>query len=470
MFLPCGKVRPPRAVISITTDMRFLSFSLVLAAACAPSQAVLRRPVDAEIGKRLEAGVRVADARAVGALLAKPLDQDAAVRIALANSPRLAAAMAELGVAGGELAAAIGLGPLEISGVYRFESENEIDIMQSIEGLITAPRARAAARAGLAAARATATATALRLAARVEIAFHDLIAAQQERELRSTAFEAADVAATVRERMHDAGNTTDLALARDRDAREQARIDLARAEAAIEVARERINALLGLSGDQTKWTAAGMLPELPQALPALDDLEAAAVQASLDLEAGRAHVERAAHTSAAEGVRAWLPELAIGWGIQEFEGTWWSGPAARIGVPLLDGRSGQRAAARARLSVAESELTATAIELRAGARAARVAAIAAFQEARHLRTVVLPLRQQIVDQTLLHYNAMDADPFQLIVARRQLAEAGQQYLDALRRYWNAISEVTALRRGVQLESSSSIPSTTTRAQGNDGHP
>jgi len=63
---------------------------------------------------------------------------------------------------------------------------------------------------------------------------------------------------------------------------------------------------------------------------------------------------------------------------------------------------------------------------------------------------VLPLRQQIVDQTLLHYNAMDADPFELIVARRQLVEAGQQYLDALRRYWNAIAEVTALRRGVLL--------------------
>ena len=95
---------------------------------------------------------------------------------------------------------------------------------------------RAAARADLAAARAKATATALRLAARVEIAFDDLIAAQQELELRRTAFDAADAAATIRERMHAAGNTSDLAQARDRDAREQARIDLARAEAAVEVA------------------------------------------------------------------------------------------------------------------------------------------------------------------------------------------------------------------------------------------
>ena len=64
---------------------------------------------------------------------------------------------------------------------------------------------------------------------------------------------------------------------------------------------------------------------------------------------------------------------------------------------------------------------------------------------------MLPLRQQIVDETLLHYNAMDADPFQLIVARRELVDAGHQYLDALRRYWNGMTATTALTRGVTLE-------------------
>jgi outer membrane protein, heavy metal efflux system len=443
---------------------------LVVAASCVPSQAELRRPVDRELGRRLDAQLPVADPRAVSALLAKPLDQDAAIRIALANSPRITAALAELGIAGSELATAVGLGPLEISGHYRFLGENELEVMQSFEGLITAPRARAAARAGLAAARATATATALRLVARVEIAFHDLVAAQQERELRATAFDAADAAALVRERMHAAGNTTDLALARDRDAREQARIDVARAEANIEIARERLNALLGLTGAQTQWTAAGMLDELPAAAPSLDDLESASVAASLDLEAGRARVEGAANASGAERVRRWLPELGLGWSIQEHDGAWRSGPAFSIGIPIFDFRAGRRARAEAELSRADAELTASAIELRAGARAARIGALAAYQEARHLRGIVLPLRQQIVDQTLLHYNAMDADPFQLIVARRQLAEAGQQYLDALRRFWNSMSEVSALRRGVHLDMATTAPSSSSRAESNDRHP
>src|SRR5262249_19366881 len=148
----------------------------------------------------------------VDALLAKPLTGDVAIRIALANNARLAAALDELGVAGGELASALGLGPVQIDVMLRWDRgyEHEVDAIQSVLGPVTAPRLRAAAHADLAAARANATATAVELAARTEIAFRDLVAAQQEVELRRTAFDAADAAATVRERMHDAGNTTEL--------------------------------------------------------------------------------------------------------------------------------------------------------------------------------------------------------------------------------------------------------------------
>src|SRR5262249_48707786 len=132
------------------------------------------------------------------------------------------------------------------------------------------------------------------------------------------------------------------------------------------------------------------------------------------------------------------------------DGTIEVGPALRLGIPLFDQRSGARARAAAEASRAEHELTASAIELRAAARRVRVEALEAHAGARHLHDVVLPLRQQIVDETLLHYNAMDADPFQLIVARRELVNAAQQYLDALERYADAMTEVTALRRGVMV--------------------
>src|SRR5207237_10852213 len=136
--------------------------------------------------------------------------------------PRVRAAFDELGIAGGDLAAALAPGPTHVDVQLRRgggATELEVDAIQPVLQLIAGGRSRAAARAELAATRARAAATALRLAAHVEIAFHDLLAAQQDVELRRTAFDAADAAATVRERMHAAGNTSDLAQARDRDAR-----------------------------------------------------------------------------------------------------------------------------------------------------------------------------------------------------------------------------------------------------------
>jgi outer membrane protein, heavy metal efflux system len=154
---------------------------------------------------------------------------------------------------------------------------------------------------------------------------------------------------------------------------------------------------------------------------------------------------------AEQRLRAFLPHLAAGISIAEHDGSTQVGPAVVLGLPLFDWMSGGRARARGEQRKASHELVATAIELRAGARSARIAVLAAYAEARHLRDVVLPLRQRIVEQTVLHYNAMDADPFTLIAARRALVEAGRRYVDALRRYARAMSAIRALERGVQLD-------------------
>ena len=108
--------------------------------------------------------------------------------IALANNARLAAALDDLGIAGGEFATALGLGPLTIDGQLRWSDkghEYEVDAVQNVIGLVTAPRRRAAAHADLAAPRARASSAALELAARTEMAFGDFIAAQQVARARS---------------------------------------------------------------------------------------------------------------------------------------------------------------------------------------------------------------------------------------------------------------------------------------------
>lgn len=443
-----------------TTSRRTsLAVMAALTSSCVPSRREVFAPVDREVARRLglsttwrDDGGRV-DA-ATAALLAQPLGLDEIVRVAVANSERLQAQFEALGIASGAVADAALLPPTEVDVSYKLAtagggSETELAVVQDLLDLVQRGQRRGVASAELAAAQARAVAATVDLVARAERAFYDVVAAQQTLELRQVAFDAADASATLTERMHAAGNTTDLALARERDRREQARIDLARAGLEVEVGREAVNAVLGLTEGQTGWSVAGRLPALPSAAPALDDLEVAALDDSLDLTVLRHEEIAASGRVRAARTQAWLPSLGVGVAAARRDGGEWEiGPVLRLGLPLFGQGQGARARANAELRQARRDRTATSIELRADARATRQRALAAYAEARQLRDVVLPLRQQILDETLLHYNAMNASTVELLLARRELVDAGQQYVDALRSYWSAMTEVTALRRGV----------------------
>lgn len=142
-----------------------------------------------------------------------------------------------------------------------------------------------------------------------------------------------------------------------------------------------------------------------------------------------------------------MPELAIGVSADRRDGEWDFGPSIAIGLPLFDQGQGPRARANAELHRAQNEAIATAVELRATARATRQRVLGAYAEAKHLFDVVLPNRQTVLSETLKQYNAMNASTFELLVARRELVDGGRQYIDALRRFWRAAAEARALARG-----------------------
>jgi cobalt-zinc-cadmium efflux system outer membrane protein len=190
------------------------------------------------------------------------------------------------------------------------------------------------------------------------------------------------------------------------------------------------------------------LPEAPAAAPKLDDLEQAALAASLDLTALRAEADAAAIRHRYAMVRSFVPELGAGVAVARRDGGDWEvGPAIRIGIPLFNQQQGPRARARAEEHRANNELAATSTDLRASAETTRSRVLQAFSEVRQLVDVVMPLRKRVLDETVLHYNAMNATTFELLTARRDMVDVGRQYIEALRRYWSAMAEAKALQRG-----------------------
>jgi outer membrane protein TolC len=447
---------------------------------CVPSRAAVFGPVDREAQHRLGLEVEWGAAEpkteaAIAKLLAAPIDVDAAVRIALARNQGLQARYEDLGIAAGQIADATVLPATEVDVDYKRAvggsgSETEVTVVQDLLALVQIGQRRDAASAELDATRARAVAATVELAARVEIAFYDHVAAQQDLELVRTAFEAAAASAELTSRQHAAGNTTDLALVREQDQRERMRVEVSRAEQRVTDTHATLGALLGLRpepepeierpgaapGRATSpraWSTTGRMPEVPGTVPALDALDRADAS-SLEAVALRAEADAAAARHRYAVVRAFVPAIGAGVAVAKRDaGDWEVGPAIRIGIPLFDQQQGPRARARAEEQRKRRELAATQSELAAEVEATRSRVQQAFAEARQLADIVLPLRTRVLDETVLQYNAMNASPFELLIARRDMIDAGRQYIDAQRRYWVAVAEAKALQRGGRARTS-----------------
>src|SRR5204862_7509619 len=83
----------------------------------------------------------------------------------------------------------------------------------------------------------------------------------------------------------------------------------------------------------------------------------------------------------------------------------------------------------------------------AAARAIESQMRAAGDRAVYYHDILLPLNERIVNETQLHYNAMQLGIFELIRAREQQIETASGYVQALRDYWLARSDFEQLLSG-----------------------
>jgi outer membrane protein, heavy metal efflux system len=427
---------------------------LVLSAACAPSQRAAFAPVpvavEARTGYPVERGA--AETERLRELASGELDIDRAVRIALLTSQELQASFAEIGVGRAELVGAVVLDnpTAELEATFPTGGGDpviELAVVQDLIGLATVGRRRRAARVRLDLTRQRAIAAAVDLVAEVQRAFLQAQAATQLVELRQTVVAAAEAGWELARRLYEAGNITRLDLVQEQAQYEEARLALERAEADLGVARARLAGVLGLDGALAEgWTVAPRLPELPEQL-ALDELEEDAIAASLDLEAADLEV-RAAGADADVAALGWLPALGLGVAAErEPDGEWAVGPIIELSLPIFDRRQGARARSRAERAAAGARYRARTVEVRAAVRAVRIELETARARAERIRDVLLPLRQEILDQTLLQYNAMNVGLFQLLAAKREQIETGRMYIEALLDYWLAHTSVLQLRAG-----------------------
>lgn len=384
-------------------------------------------------------------------MLAQPLGADDAVRIALLNNRALQATYWELGIAEADLVQA---GRLQ-NPAFGYQHKRgggstsiERSLAVNLASLLTAPLAVRMERSRFEQAQLRVTAEALKTAAETRRAYYEAVGAAQAVEYAKQVAGAADASAELAQRMRKAGNWSAFDQAREAAFYAEAMADVARASSAASAARERLTRLLGLAGTEGGYRLPERLPELPAAAPELADVEQAALRERLDV---RAAAKEAEHTAASLGLtRAtrFINVLELG-AVREREG---GEPVQRgyevtLEIPLFDWGTARTRRAEAVYMQAVNRVAETAVNARSEAREAYFAWRTAYDLARHYRDVVIPLRKQLSDETLLRYNGMLLSTFELLADAREQRVAVAAAIDALKEYWIADAALEAALGG-----------------------
>jgi len=437
---------------------RFLPFAqplVVIASlgisACASLPADLgRSEVSATVTAR---GVTVptGDAAQLSArLLSAPLTVDNAITLALIHSPTVRHSSAQLGLAAADAYDAARLANpvfsasrLTSSDPAALSAQIGLGIALSFTDLLLLPARSRFATAQFEAAKLEVGSATWTLASEVQSAWFLLAGAEQNAKLKAGLAQAAQASADLAQRYFAAGNINKRELAAEQAAATEAQIARMGAQAAVARARTALNRLMGLPATQHSWTLAAGLPAPLAEEDALDALVTLAAESRLDVAAARKNANAIAGAYGLERRTRLLGPVELSFERErETDGNRKHGPGVAVALPIFNWGGGRMARARAQLDAAEAELSAKQLDASNEVQAAHDAVRSAKAIVARYRDGLIPQREAVIDEMQREVNYMLIGVFELLAAKQQLYDTYSEYLDAVRDYWLARTELT----------------------------
>lgn len=401
----------------------------------------------------------------VDALLARPLDADGAVRIALAYSPALQTLLYE-GAANSASATQSARLPNPVfafenlvrtgaSGTREFEltrslSFSVLDVLLLPARLRLADRQQQVQRLMLAA-------NVVQAAADGRRAWVGAVAAQQAVHYAQQVKATADAGAELARRMQAVGNYSKLQRAQEQVFAADAVAQLARAAQAARSSREVLIRALGL--DERQATALTLPERLPD-IPAQPDDEARLAQAAmdqrLDVQMARANLDFVAREQGLSRITGLVNGLSAGPANKTETGaSTKNGYDISVPLPIFDFGDAGRAGAQAAYMATFYRAAQLSVDARSQVRESYAAYRTAYDIARHYRDEIVPLRKVIADENMLRYNGMLIGVFELLAGSREQIASVAAAIEAQRDFWLADADLQTALIGQPMTSMTS---------------
>jgi cobalt-zinc-cadmium efflux system outer membrane protein len=379
---------------------------------------------------------------AVRRLLQAPLTATAAAQIALLNNQGLQATFEEIGLAQADLidARTVPNPRLDISARFPNNPVDVTDISggiaQDFLSILMIPLKTKVAKDRLTAAQLRVANEVTRLVAETKSTVYDLEAAQEILVRLKIEQAAQATSLDLIQRLHQAGNITDLQLIQQQAEYSASRLEIAQQEEEIRTLREKLNRLMGLWGADTDWKVESKVPDVPKDNFSIRGLETLAITQRYDLAGAKAELQSRLRALGLIKSFRWIG--ALDFGVQterEPEGETITGPSLSIELPIFNQNQANVARGEAQLRQAYDNFKRQAVEIRSEVRELRGKVLSSRDMAQFYKDDLVPIRRQARDQMQLQYNAMIVGPLELFTARQREIAAERAYVEAKRDYW-----------------------------------
>ncbi|WP_431195191.1 TolC family protein [Bauldia litoralis] len=387
------------------------------------------------------------------------ISADTAVQVALINNKGLQAAYAEVGISAAEVwqqalpqNPTVSVGALGIAapalGAFR---AIEAVIANNILAMFTRRNRVEIADTRFRQAQLTAVLETLSLAAATRRAWIDTVAAFETVAYLNQAQAAADAASELAQRLGESGALPKAGQAREHVFYAELTGQKAEARLAARLAKEQLARLMGLWGEDVDFFVPDELPPLPKSVKERNAIEAEALRRRIDLQIARLELEAVARSYGLTEATRYVTDLEVIAGI-EAEREVEDGDTRTVitpqvefefVIPIFDsGKARLRKAELAHMRAANL-LAEKAVNVRSEARSAYLAYRSTYDIARHYRNNVLPLRVAIEEESLLTYNGMITNTFELLADTRARINAILLSTNAKREFWLADQELSS---------------------------
>jgi outer membrane protein TolC len=418
-------------------------------------------------------------------LAKKSIDAETAVQIALLNNKGLQAAYASLGDAAADAwqstmfanpAVGIGLTGIGTPGLAVFKSVEGV-IAANIVALATRKKAIDIAGNGFRRAQLGAALQTLQLAADTRRAWITAVAARETAAQLSKAQATADAASELAKKLGETGALTKSAQARHHVFYAELAGQTAKARLDSRLAKEELTRLMGLWGPDIDYQLPNRLAQLPKELMTQDQIEAEALRRRVDLQMARLDLDATAQSYKLTEATRYVTDLEILTGFEterELEdGVKKADTTGNIEleftIPIFDtGKARMRKAELAYMRAANL-LAEKAVNVRSEARSAYQAYRANYDIARHYRNSVLPLRADIEEESLLTYNGMITNTFELLTDSRETINSALLAVNAKRDFWLAEASLAPAIYGGGVGAADGGADLAATAEGSGGH-